>query len=104
MRKRLTDYSELTFFSSNSNNLLKNKINCVSLFQISLYEEVWWHVIICNKLNQSKFEGYFFNNIARTHYRINDNITAGETLGQSDRKSNVNPSMIFLVTVQPSRY
>jgi hypothetical protein len=31
IRKRLTDYIELTFFTSNSNNLLKNKINCVSL-------------------------------------------------------------------------
>jgi hypothetical protein len=39
IRKRLTDYSELTFFTSNSNNLLKNKIKCVSLFQITLYEE-----------------------------------------------------------------
>jgi hypothetical protein len=35
--------------------VLKNKINCVSLFQITLYEEVWWYVSMCNKLNQSKF-------------------------------------------------
>jgi hypothetical protein len=41
IRKRLTDYSELTFFTSNSNDLLKNKINCVSLFQITLYEDFW---------------------------------------------------------------
>jgi hypothetical protein len=47
IRKRLTDYSELTFFTSNSNTLLKNKINCASLFQITLYEEVWWHVWAC---------------------------------------------------------
>jgi hypothetical protein len=44
IRERLTDYSELTFFTSNSKNLLKNKINCVSLFQITL------HVSMCNKL------------------------------------------------------
>jgi hypothetical protein len=41
IRKRLTDYSELTFFTS---NLLKNKINFVSLFQITLIEDFWWPV------------------------------------------------------------
>jgi hypothetical protein len=60
IRKRLTDYSELTFFTSNSKNLLKNKINCVSLYQIILYEDFWWPVSMCNKLNQTKFGGFFF--------------------------------------------
>jgi hypothetical protein len=55
-------FGDLDFFTSSSNNLLKNIINCVSLFQITLYEEVWWHMSMCNKLNQSKFEGYFFPN------------------------------------------
>jgi hypothetical protein len=35
-----------------SNNLVKNKITCVSLFQITLYEDFW---CMCIKLNQSKF-------------------------------------------------
>jgi hypothetical protein len=35
------------------------KINRVSLFQITLYEDFWWHVSMCNKLNQTKFEDIF---------------------------------------------
>jgi hypothetical protein len=30
----------------------------------TLYEEIWWHVSMCNKLNQSKFERYFFPNFS----------------------------------------
>jgi hypothetical protein len=73
IRKRLTDYSELTFFTSNSNNLLKNKINCVSLFQITLYEDFWWpvsSVSMCNKLTQTKFEVFFFSNFTNRFFYI----------------------------------
>jgi hypothetical protein len=62
IRKRLTDYIELTFYTSNSNNLFKNKINCVFLFQITLY------VRMGNKLNQTKFEGYFFPKTHQTAF------------------------------------
>jgi hypothetical protein len=58
-------YIELTFITKNSNNLLTNKINCVSLFQITLYDEVWWHVSMCNKLNQSKIEPKIRGNVTR---------------------------------------
>jgi hypothetical protein len=40
----------------------------------------------------------YCNDDARSNYIINDNITAGETLGHSDPKSNVIPEMIVLVS------
>jgi hypothetical protein len=67
IRKRLTDDSELTFFTSNSNDLLKNKINCVSLFQITQYEEVWWHVSL-SKTKENLRDIFFLNFTKRLFY------------------------------------
>jgi hypothetical protein len=54
IKKRLTDYSELTFFTSISNNLLKHKINCVSLFKLHYMRKsggMWACVISWTKAN-----------------------------------------------------
>jgi hypothetical protein len=65
--KKKTDWhNELTFFTSNSNNLLKNNINCVSLFLITLYEEVWWHVSMWTKVNLR----YIFSQISPSGFFI----------------------------------
>jgi hypothetical protein len=40
----------------------------------------------------------YWNDDARSNYKINDNICAGEILGQSDPNSNVNPEMILQVS------